>query len=69
MLGLRSRRRLSLKVNASVNAFSWKIPVRMTWPVTVASTSFSRVAKMSILAISGFWCSCLARNSTASRVR
>ena len=30
MLGLRMRRRLNLKLNASVNAFSWKMPTRMT---------------------------------------
>ena len=54
MLGLRMRRRLNLKLKASLKAFSRKMPVRITWPETVARISFSRVARISIFAISGF---------------
>src|ERR1035437_1541534 len=32
------------------------MPLRMIWPVTAASTSLSRVARMSLRAIPAFWC-------------
>ena len=63
MFGL--RRILSLSVNgtASVKARSWKIPLRMSCPLTCVSTASLRVSRKSIWAIAPFWCSCLDLNS------